>query len=766
MNTGSGKTIVGLLCLQSCLNEGKGPAVYVVPDNFLITQVVAEAGDLGIAVTEDIESANFLSGESILVINVWKLFNGKSKFGVGQGNTQIRIGSIVIDDAHACLATVADQFKIKLSGNHPAYEPLLNLFADDLEQQSEQLFLDVKSDDPTTVMSVPFWAWGNKIKEAIAILHPHRKDENLQWPWPLIRDVLPLCQVAFGGGHLEIAPRYLPIDNIPSFTDAARHIYMTATLADDGILVSHFQATPDEVLHPIRPKSGGDIGDRMILAPQEINPDITVDEIKKLALRRSEEVNVCVIVPSRARAKYWDDVATQTLDKDSIEAGTERLRQGHVGVTVFINKYDGVDLPAEACEILIIDGLPEVEGLLARTEQLALNETRRQLVRQIQRIEQGMGRGVRSSEDHCVVLLIGSRLTQRIHNPEARSLFSPATRAQLTLGKEITDQIRGKPLADLEGVIDLCLSGDEDWVDTSKDAIVNADEAEPGHVEPSTIFLRKAFDAARLKRFDKAKELAQKAVSSVTERRAKGYLKQQLAEYVQHIDPSHAQEIQLSAVEMNRALIRPLQGITYSKLQMPKGSQAASAVKAMERHLEKNELILWVNALIEALAWGEENSKRFERAMRDLGTFLGFGSQMPEVDYGKGPDNLWSLGALEYLVIECKSGATSAKTINKHDCNQLTGSMAWFGKQYDKSCSAVPIMVHPKIKLENAATLHHDARVITVENLAKLIEKLRGYTRAIGEANGYADKKIVARQLRDFGLTAEAFVNNFTTKGK
>jgi replicative superfamily II helicase len=108
MNTGSGKTVVGLLCLQSCLNEGKGPAVYVVPDNFLITQVVAEASDLGIAVTEDNKSAAFLASEAILVINVWKLFNGKSTFGVGQGNTQIRIGSIIIDDAHACLATVAD----------------------------------------------------------------------------------------------------------------------------------------------------------------------------------------------------------------------------------------------------------------------------------------------------------------------------------------------------------------------------------------------------------------------------------------------------------------------------------------------------------------------------------------------------------------------------------------------------------------------------------------------------------------------------------
>lgn len=766
MNTGSGKTVVGLLCLQSCLNEGKGPAVYVVPDNFLITQVVAEAGDLGIAVTEDNKSAAFLASEAILVINVWKLFNGKSTFGVGQGNTQIRIGSIIIDDAHACLATVADQFKIRLNSLHPAYKPLLELFADDLEQQSDQLLLDVKAEDPSAVMTVPFWAWKDKNKEASAILHPHRKDEILQWQWPLIRDVLPLCQAAFGGGYLEIAPRYLPIDNIPAFADASRHIYMTATLADDGILVSHFQAEPDEVLTPIRPKGGGDIGDRLILAPQEINPEITDDEVKALALRRSKKVNVCVIVPSKERAKYWADVADQTLDKDSIEVGTERLRKGHVGITVFINKYDGVDLPAQACEILIIDGIPEVEGLLARAEQLALNETRRQLVRQIQRIEQGMGRGVRSSEDHCVVLLIGSRLTQRIHNPEARGLFSPATRAQLKLGKEVTEQIRGQPLAELEEVMDLCLSKDEGWVETSKDAIVNADEAEPGHIEPATIFLRQAFDAARLKRFDKAKELAQQAVESVSDRRAKGYLKQQLAEYVHHSDPIKAQEIQLSAVEMNRALVRPLQGITYSKLEAPRDSQAVAATAAMKRHLEKNELILWVNALIEALAWGEPNSKRFERAIRDLGIFLGFGSQMPEDDYGKGPDNLWSLGGLNYLVIECKSGATSAKVINKHDCNQLTGSMVWFGKQYDKACSVTPVMVHPKIVPENAATLHPDTRIITMEKLAKLIENLRGYTRAIGEANGYTDAKVVAKQLAHFGLTAAAFVNQFTTKGK
>src|SRR5690606_27994553 len=39
MNTGGGKTVVGLLILKSCLNEAAGPAVYVTPDIYLANQV-------------------------------------------------------------------------------------------------------------------------------------------------------------------------------------------------------------------------------------------------------------------------------------------------------------------------------------------------------------------------------------------------------------------------------------------------------------------------------------------------------------------------------------------------------------------------------------------------------------------------------------------------------------------------------------------------------------------------------------------------------
>jgi hypothetical protein len=223
--------------------------------------------------------------------------------------------------------------------------------------------------------------------------------------------------------------------------------------------------------------------------------------------------------------------------------------------------------------------------------------------------------------------------------------------------------------------------------------------------------------------------------------------------------------LQLSAVELNRALVRPVLGITYRKLEVPRDSQAVAAVAFMRQFLEKNDLILWVSALVEALSWGEENSERFEHGMRDLGLFLGFGSQMPEDDFGKGPDILWSMGGLNYLVIECKSGETKAKVINKHDCNQLTGSLIWFEEKYDKSCLATPIMVHQKTKSEYAATLHPKVRIITEEKLDKLIDKLNSYAVAVGEEFGYTKPKTVAKQLEHFGLAAGSFVPQFTQKG-
>ena len=47
MNTGGGKTLVGLLILKSCLNEGKGPAVYGCIHGHPVHQVVSSSSAPG-----------------------------------------------------------------------------------------------------------------------------------------------------------------------------------------------------------------------------------------------------------------------------------------------------------------------------------------------------------------------------------------------------------------------------------------------------------------------------------------------------------------------------------------------------------------------------------------------------------------------------------------------------------------------------------------------------------------------------------------------
>jgi len=187
MNTGSGKTVVGLLILKSCLNEGKIPAVYVVPDNYLIKQVAGEAKNIGIEVTEDTDSPRFLSGKAILIVNIYKLVNGRSVFGVGDEGIKISIGSIIIDDAHACLDTVEDQFMLTIDSQHLAYKEIYNLLKEALHIQCDTKANEIENRDRDSYMQVPFWTWQSQISEISKILIKYKNEEWIKFVWPLIK---------------------------------------------------------------------------------------------------------------------------------------------------------------------------------------------------------------------------------------------------------------------------------------------------------------------------------------------------------------------------------------------------------------------------------------------------------------------------------------------------------------------------------------------------------------------------------------------------
>lgn len=771
MNTGSGKMLVGLLALQSSLNEGVGPAVYVTPDNYLAKQVLEEARDLGIAATVDPDAPDFRSHKAILVANIDKLVNGKSVFGVGQQGIKIPIGSIVIDDAHACLEAVADQFSITLPSEHPAYTELLELFEDDLRLQSRLGLVEIKSNDPQTLMLVPFWAWQDKAERVLQILHRNRESKELRFSWPLLKTVMSWCSCCFSGRQLEIAPRCLPIEQIPSFARAKRRVYMTATLADDGILISHLGADPAAVADPIRPKGAGEIGDRMIIAPQEVNPEIYEADLKRLAVDVAKRHNVVVLVPSVRRAEFWTDVAQQTLSKENIAVGVAKLRGGHIGLTVLINRYDGVDLPDDACRLLIIDGLPESMGLLDSIESSILEGTKQQLLRQIQRLEQGMGRGVRSGEDRCAVLLFGRRLTQRVNEPEARSVFTPATLVQIDMGKEVTKQVKGRPIDELRPILDLCMDrstpdGQKWWL-AGRARLAKAKDGAISHVDGAVGALRKAFDLAVNQQALIAFETVQTAAQDEPDKAVRGYLMQQMAEYRHQSNAAEAQKILLTANGLNSQILRPLAGISYARLASPAKEQAEAAEAFMrERFLDPNQFVMWVYTVVADLMWDKNRTEQFESAMQDLGAMLGFGSQRPDKQYKNGgPDNLWAIGQLQFLVIECKSGVDNDGTpVSKDHCNQLLGAKSWFDLAYDKTCTGTPVLVHPQSRFHAEASPTDDMRVMAARGLNELRDAVHQYIKSIGEQARFPTVAEIQALLQQFRLSRMQFVAAFTEK--
>ncbi|MCG8089142.1 MAG: DEAD/DEAH box helicase family protein [Candidatus Thiodiazotropha endolucinida] len=760
LNVGSGKTLVGLLLLQSSLNEGKGPALYVAPDNQLSLQVTQEAAALGIDVTDNPRDADYIAGEKICVINVYKLFNGKSVFGVG--TSRIGIGALVIDDAHACVSTITEQFRICLRNTHKAYQEILATLREDLIGYNEARYLEIESSDPRAHMEVPFWSWESHLSQVLKILHEHRDDEEIQFTYPLLKEILQQCRCVISGQRLEIEPYFPATDLIQSFRRARRRIYMTATLADDSVIVTHFGADPTALGEPIVPLSSQSMGERMILMPQELNADLATSDVRNLLAELARYVNVVVIVPSQLAANDWTMCANQVLIGDSVSSGIESLRNGHVGLTVLVNRYDGIDLPGDACRVLAIVDLPEVNSYVDLVDSEVLSGTVVNLRRQLERIEQGMGRGVRSNEDYCAVLLLGSKLTNRLRSPEGQKMLTLATKAQLELSRKIAKKLENPSIEEIKNVILQCLNRDPSWIKVSKKILVGLKADDELKIDPGKLAIRSAFDSARANQHQQAIQSIDDTIDNTDDAHIKAWLLSRKAAFQHVVDPNGAQKTLVVAHRMEPGVTKPMHGSTYKNLTPAIGLQATSLINNHKgRFLDATQMKLFANELCSDLQFRQGASNTFEAAINDLAWFLGIKGQRPEKDYKEGPDNLWALPDGSFLVIECKNGTTSDKGISKKDAGQLGQSIAWFSKKYPASTS-IPVMIHKERTLGQGASLIPGMRVINPYMLEKLRNNLRDFAKQLVDPNVMANASEIAERLSYFEFNAEAFVNGFT----
>lgn len=770
MNTGSGKTVVGLVILQSCLDEGKGPAVYVVPDNYLVQQVCMEASKLGIATSQDEDDYDFIRNKSILVINIHKLINGKSVFGMRQTNN-INVGSIIIDDAHACLETIDTQFTVVIPAADPVYNEFEALFDSALRTYSDQKYQEiVELQDPHSNMLIPFWSWQEKIQDVRRVLHKYSENDYIMFHLPLIEDCLESCNCVISARDIEITPKCIPIDKIKSFEQAQRRIFMSATLADDSVLVTALGLKTTELSNIITPEKANDIGDRLLLFPQVINKSVSDVDIKAYLKTLSQYYNIVVIVPSHQRKNFWSDAADMIMDAQTIYDGVAKLKSSHVGLAILVNKYDGIDLPDEACRILVIDGLPNMRSEYDAFIQSVNPNSKELLQEQIQKIEQGMGRGVRSNNDYCVAVLMGKGLSDIIIRANGKQYFSQATQKQFELSQQLWDQIREgtrKPsLDEIFSLADYSLRKPRniEWIRASKDILSTVTYDTRPHFDDISVALRDAFEKASICQYSESVKIIERVKNSITDLKTKGFLLQIMAEYMNFVNPAEAQQLLLSGIQFNSGILRPVQGIQREKLINKTTLQAQGVVDFIsDNNLDPNAFILRINALLEDIAFTQDTASRFEAAIKEIALVLGFVSSRPEFERGKGPDNLWGIGNNAYLVIECKNG-TVTDTIKKHDCNQLNGSKIWFENEYaGNGFNCTPIMIHNSSVFEHACSPDASTRIMTPVLLDSFRNNILKFAENLVIPGTFKNLDATQRLLSQFALLGSQITASYTT---
>jgi replicative superfamily II helicase len=773
LHTGQGKTLIGLLMLQSKLNETAEPVAYLCPNNFLIEQTKTQAEQFGIAVctAEHDLPQDFFDGRTILITSVQKMFNGLSKFGIGA--RAVQLGTVLMDDCHACIDSIRDAFVIKLQKDEPAFQQIFDLFATSLEEQGFGTFIDVKTGNPDTFLPVPYWAWSERRDEVTRILGKHVSKDAVKFAWPLIKDHLEHCECVLSGTMLEIAPRLPALDLFGSYHRAKHRFFMSATVTDDSFLIKGLRLPAETIRNPLLYKQETWSGEKMILIPSMLSEELGRREIIS-ALGgpiEGKKFGTVVLTPSFRQSEKWKEEGARVAKRDTIAAEVKRLRDGKCDETVvFVNRYDGIDLPDTTCRILIFDSKPHSDSLIERFYEWCRPSSELTSVRTVRTIEQGLGRSVRGEKDYSVIIITGPELVKTIRSASMREYFSNQTKQQIAIGLEIAAMAeediskRTKALTVMFDLITQCLKRDEGWklfyAEKMNNIVPKPARAKALDIFKSELEAETKFQSGEP---DKAVKILQSLIDGTdTNVEDKNWYLQEIARYTCAFDPEASNKLQIKAHFRNKFLLRPKKGMQVQPLVVIGQKRITNLIKWIKQYNSFPDLQVGTEDILGSLEFGV-TAEKFEAALDELGKHLGFACERPDKEWKRGPDNLWGLEAGKYLLFECKSEVLNDRThINKSESGQMNNSCAWFKDEYE-SATAAKIIIIPTNALGPGAGFNDEVNVMSAGELKKLKKNVRAFFNEFRTQNfDDLDESAVQSWLDAHNLSTDALENQYS----
>ena len=782
LHTGAGKTLIGLLMAMSYINSNEGPVIFACPNIYLMKQACQDANKFGIpfCIIDDSGKElpnDFISGKKLLITYVQKIFNGLSIFGIGKRSQSV--GCIILDDSHACMDAIASSCTIKITKkeNEEIYNTIKNLFEDDLKSQGMGTYQDLNNGSSDALMAIPYWNWFDKSEEVAQLLSKNLDIKSIKFAWPLIKDQINMCQAFISGTTIEITPQCTPIDAFGVFSKTQHRILMSATTQEDTFFIKGLDLSIDSVKNPLIDNEYKWSGEKMILIPQLICENTTINEVKNTLLStESKKFGKAVLTPSFTKAEEYtkyDGVIANYPGENMFSVIQKHKSSPYNSTIVFANRYDGIDLPDDSCRILFMDSLPYYDLLSDRYEEQCKSSSQIVKIKTIQKIEQGLGRSVRGEKDYSVIIIFGSDLIKYLKSNEYTKHFSSQTRKQLEIGFSVTEMVKeevdGEEVNALISTINQCLERDEGWKAYYSSSM---DEIEENITDKDFLYEllskeRMAYSLSKTGDNESACSCIQEIVNSCTDEEEQSWYFQMLAKYTYPLSKSKSNEIQIAAFRKNNELLKPLSGISYTKLTFPFDEKRAVLIsKKISQYDTFSDLSLEIEDILSKLSFGTK-ANTFEQSLQILGEFLGFASQRPDKSIRKGPDNLWCDENSNYILIECKSEVSVDRDfIKKTEAGQMSQHCAWFEEEYPGQKYS-SILVIPTNKLASDAYLDHNSKIMTSAELRKFKVQIHYF---FNEFKKYDIKNIstdkIAELLNIHKISLNDILSNYTIDSK
>jgi hypothetical protein len=515
---------------------------------------------------------------------------------------------------------------------------------------------------------------------------------------------------------------------------------MSATLADDSILVRELGCDSESAKAPVVPANDRGLGERMVLAPSLVGEKLDRHWVMGICRQLAEKQNFRVVVlsPSEAKARDWEPMGAKVMLGLDVPIAIEKLRDkaSDLRFVVFIQRYDGIDLPDDACRVLVLDGLPLGEGIVDRYDSSLSNVSGGTRNRLVYRIEQGMGRAVRSYADYAVVILAGAELAHFVAKHEVLSAMNPDTAAQLRLAIDLaklaTEENAENPGQAVVGMIKQCLTRDEGWKGYYNETIRKVEHPLTGITNPDRVNLadaeRRAFHSALANDSFKAASDLREAINKYCDPNDPmvGWYLQRVANYFYDADPGESFEVQRAAYEKNGFMFCP-PGVVKRPAPIRKFTTQAVMLAWFKEFQNPNGAIAAIEDLRGRLSY-DLSPAVLEQSLMDLAQLLGAEGSRPEKDQGEGPDDLWLWPDFS-LVVEAKN--ENENTLHKKDAEQMTFSLAWFKRNYPGRGGPTPLLVAKTAESDHHATFPIGTRVLLPEGMQELLNSLQQFYRML-----------------------------------